>query len=194
MGPCPGARHAFPDPPTITMTTTPSLDMTMADILDQFPGARRALFQKFHIGGCNSCGYSPDDTLRSVLQKHSVQDPDAALDTILKIDEMDRRMQIQPAELAELRKNQTKMRLVDVRSEEERDMACIEGAELLTQELFDALKAAPKDTFMVFHCHTGVRSLDAAAYFVGHGFTNVKSLTGGIDAWAQVVDTAVARY
>jgi rhodanese-related sulfurtransferase len=176
------------------MTTTLSLDMTMADILDQFPGARRALFQKFHIGGCNSCGFSPDDTLRTVLQKHSVQSPDEALDTILKFDELDRKMQIQPAQLAELRKNQTRMRLIDVRSEEEHGIASIEGAELLTQELFDALKAAPKDTFMVFHCHTGIRSLDAAAYFVGHGFTNVKSLTGGIDAWSEQVDAAVPRY
>ncbi len=176
------------------MTTTLSLDMTMADILDQYPGARRALFQKYHIGGCNSCGYSPDDTLRSVLQKHAVQAPDEAVQTILKFDELDRRMQIQPMQLAELRKSRTAMRLVDVRSEEEHAFASIAGGELLTQELFDALKAAPKDTFMVFFCHTGVRSLDAAAYFVGHGFTNVKSLTGGIDAWSEQIDQGVARY
>ena len=26
--------------------------------------------------------------------------------------------------------------------------------------------------------------MDAAAYFQGHGFENVKSLRGGIDAWS----------
>ena len=30
--------------------------------------------------------------------------------------------------------------------------------------------------------------MDAAAYFQGHGFTNVKSLRGGIDAWSAEVD------
>jgi hypothetical protein len=47
---------------------------------------------------------------------------------------------------------------------------------------------------MVFFCHTGVRSMDAASYFAGHGFTNAKSMTGGIDAWSQTVDTSIPRY
>ncbi len=36
--------------------------------------------------------------------------------------------------------------------------------------------------------------MDAASYFAGHGFTNVRSLTGGIDAWSQSVDNKVPRY
>ncbi len=175
-------------------TATPNLEMTMADILEQFPGARRALFQKFHIGGCNSCGYQPTDSLRSVLTKHQVQDTDGALKTIVDFDAMDRRMQIQPKELAELRKKNPKVRLIDVRTEEEWETARIEGAELLTQDLFDALKALPKETSIVFHCHSGARSLDAAAYFIGHGFTDVKSMTGGILAWSDQVDPSVPKY
>ena len=42
--------------------------------------------------------------------------------------------------------------------------------------------------------HQGTRSLDAAAYFAGHGFTNVKALLGGIDAWSQQIDPALPRY
>ena len=140
-------------------TATLNLDMAMSDIMDQFPGARRALFQKYHIGGCNSCGFQPTDSLRNVLAKHQVQDTDIALKTILDFDAMDRRMQIQPKEFVELRKKNPTVRLIDVRSEEEHEMAHIAGAELLTQEIFDALKAAPKDTSMVFHCHSGARSL-----------------------------------
>ena len=33
--------------------------------------------------------------------------------------------------------------------------------------------------------------LDAASRFAGHGFTEVRSMTGGIEAW---VDPAVPRY
>ena len=42
--------------------------------------------------------------------------------------------------------------------------------------------------------HQGARSLDAAAYFAGHGFTNVRALLGGIDAWSQEVDPSLPRY
>ena len=51
-----------------------------------------------------------------------------------------------------------------------------------------------KGSPLVMMCHRGISSMDAAAYFIGHGFTDVKSMTGGIDAWAQAVDTSVPRY
>lgn len=178
----------------MTTTSDLNLDMTMAEILERFPGARRALFQRFHIGGCSSCGFEASDSLRSVLAKHHVQDVDSAVKTILDFDSMDRNMQIQPKQVVELRKQNPKVRLVDVRTEEEWEISRIEGAELLTQELFDELKRAPKDTAIVFHCHSGHRSLDAAAYFIGHGFTNVKSMTGGILAWSDQVDSSVPKY
>jgi rhodanese-related sulfurtransferase len=42
--------------------------------------------------------------------------------------------------------------------------------------------------------HAGKNSLDAAAYFMGHGLTNVHCLRGGIDAWAVEVDPKLRRY
>ena len=42
--------------------------------------------------------------------------------------------------------------------------------------------------------HRGARSMDAAAYFAGHGFTKVKSVRGGIDAWSGEVDAQLPRY
>jgi rhodanese-related sulfurtransferase len=36
--------------------------------------------------------------------------------------------------------------------------------------------------------------LDAAAYFAGHGFTNVNGLQGGIDAYADQADPSLPRY
>ena len=54
--------------------------------------------------------------------------------------------------------------------------------------------ARPKDTPIVTYCHHGIRSLEAASYLIGHGFTNVLSLAGGIDAWAKEIDTSLRRY
>jgi hypothetical protein len=28
----------------------------MREVLEVFPGAQRALFRRYHIGGCSSCG------------------------------------------------------------------------------------------------------------------------------------------
>jgi hypothetical protein len=36
---------------------------TMGEVLEAYPSAQRALFRRYHIGGCNSCGYAPGDTL-----------------------------------------------------------------------------------------------------------------------------------
>ena len=56
------------------------------------------------------------------------------------------------------------------------------------------MSALPKDTKLVFYCHTGVRSLGAAEHFRVEGFTDVHNLEGGIDAWSREVDPTVPRY
>jgi len=73
-------------------------------------------------------------------------------------------------------------------------LARIEGATLSTEELAQEMMRWPKDTPIVFYCHLGQRSLDAASYFAGHRFSNVRSMTGGIDAWSLDVDSSVPSY
>ena len=84
--------------------------------------------------------------------------------------------------------------LVDVRTSDERARAVIEGSILLDDEGLRILSALPKDTKLVFHCHTGVRSLSAAEHFRAEGFTDVHNLEGGIEAWSREVDPTVPRY
>lgn len=43
-------------------------------------------------------------------------------------------------------------------------------------------------------CHHGIRSQQVVRYLMGQGFTDVVNLQGGIEAWAQQVDTSVAQY
>jgi rhodanese-related sulfurtransferase len=52
----------------------------------------------------------------------------------------------------------------------------------------------PKDTKIVFTCKSGARSMDVAAYFIGHGFKNVFSMKGGLDGWRDQVDPTVPNY
>ena len=105
-------------------------------------------------------------------------------------------MQITPAELAaKLQAGGDGVKLVDIRTREEFEAARIGASVLFTQELMqEILMKWDRAGLVVFIDHEGKRSMDAAAYFVGHGFTSAKSLRGGIDAWSQEVDPDVPRY
>ena len=102
--------------------------------------------------------------------------------------------QLSAPDLRALLKSGTAIELVDVRTEEERAIAAIDGSRLLDQAYHDALLVRDRDTPIVFQCHHGVRSQHAAEYFRGQGFRNLYNLWGGIDAWSLLVDTSVARY
>jgi len=169
-------------------------DSTMQEVLDTYPSAQRALFRKYHIGGCHSCGYEPNDILGVVAGKHNITDINEVLTFLEEADQTDKRIQTTPQEVAKAMKSDNQPRLIDVRTPAEWQLAKIEGAQLITEELHQQIMGWPKDTPMVFYCHTGQRSMDGAAYFTGHGFTNVKSMNGGIDAWSQTVDSNVPRY
>ena len=98
-------------------------------------------------------------------------------------------------ELAALRRDASAApTLVDVRTSDERARAVIEGSMLLDQDALRTLSALPRDSKLVFYCHTGVRSMSAAEHFRGEGFTDVHNLEGGIDAWSREVDPSVPQY
>lgn len=102
--------------------------------------------------------------------------------------------QLSAPDLKALVKSGTAIELVDVRTEEERAIATIDGFRLLDQAYHDALLLCDRDTPIVFQCHRGVRSQHAAEYFRREGFRNLYNLQGGIDAWSLLVDTSVPCY
>ncbi|MEQ1862492.1 MAG: rhodanese-like domain-containing protein [Chthoniobacteraceae bacterium] len=175
------------------MTATIDPNVTMRELLAQYPGAQRALFRSYHIGGCSSCGFQPEETLAALCARNENLPVAEVAQTILSAHDSDQKMQISPAEAAELLKA-GKAKIVDVRSREEFDAVRIEGSEFLTQELMHELGSWPREQTIIFVCHHGIRSLDAASYFIGHGIENARSLTGGIDAWSCEIDPAVSRY
>jgi|SRR5688572_28216940 len=105
-----------------------------------------------------------------------------------------RDLEISPAETAELLKS-GKARLIDVRTAQEYAVAHIDGCPLVDEALAKTIVDTwPKDAPIITICHHGVRSLDAAVYLRQQGFTDVRSMTGGIDVWSQMIDPTVPRY
>lgn len=88
-------------------------------------------------------------------------------------------------------------RIVDCREEDEWRICKIEGAELVPLSQFGELATQRfSDTaqHMIIYCHHGMRSQRAAVWLRQHGFMNVQSMRGGIDAWADIVEPEMARY
>lgn len=182
-----------PPPATPPQTTGLSAQSPMSQVIELYPGAQRALFQKYHVGGCSSCGFQPSDTLEQVCMSHGLQ-VDEVIAQIKESQELENAMQISPRAVAEQLGN-NHVKLLDIRSPEEYEIAHIDGSVLVTESLIrEIIETWPKETLIVTHCHHGIRSLDAAAYLAGHGFSQVKSMTGGIDAWSAEVDPNVPRY
>lgn len=176
-------------------TTEIGTQSTMAEVLRSYPGAQRALMRRYHIGGCHNCGFAPDEALGDVLRRHNVLNADEVIGHIKAAHEQEQRIQISPQELAEELKSNDPPRLLDVRTVQERELAVIVGSVHATQSKAQEIMTAwPKDAPIVTYCHHGQRSLDAASHLIGHGFANVRSLAGGIDAWSQEVDAEVPRY
>jgi rhodanese-related sulfurtransferase len=177
-------------PPTLI-----SPDMTMSAVLATYPGARRALFAKYHIGGCRSCGFTDDETLAQVCARNDNLNPAEVVADLETSRGHDAQMQLAPAALAEALQSPVPPKLLDVRSREEHEAVHLAGDTFLTQELMQEIFGSwAPDTALVLYCHKGDRSLDLAAYFQGHGFKDTKCLAGGIDAWSCDVDQTVPRY
>jgi rhodanese-related sulfurtransferase len=167
----------------------------MREVLENFPGAQRALFRRYHIGGCSSCGFSPDETLAQVCARNGNLDVTEVLAHIQSSHGQDAKVLISPAELAGLLQRDPSVKLVDVRSREEFEAVNIAGSVLLSQDVMRELMASGSNTNpIVVIDHAGKNGLDAAAYFMGHGLQNVRCLRGGIDAWAQDVEPKMRRY
>jgi rhodanese-related sulfurtransferase len=179
------------------MNLTAEIDpqITMSELLERYPGAQRALFRKYHIGGCSSCGFQPDETLGGVCARNENLEVDEVVEHILTSDAADRAMQIEPRELADRLAAGENIHLLDIRTREEFDAVKLPDAHLFTQELMQEILAQwQRQELLVIYDHQGTRSMDAAAYFQGHGFEQIRSLRGGIDAWSAEVDPKLPRY
>jgi sulfur-carrier protein adenylyltransferase/sulfurtransferase len=85
--------------------------------------------------------------------------------------------------------------LIDVREPHEWEIAHIEGARLIPlSQLPERLGELDGHAEIVTHCHHGARSMKALNILKGAGFSRVRSLAGGIDAWADRIEVGMPRY
>ena len=87
--------------------------------------------------------------------------------------------------------------LLDCREPPEHALVRIEGAKLIPmQEIAGRLAELEphRHKRIVVHCHHGGRSLKVTMWLRGQGFTQAQNMTGGIEAWALLVDTSLPRY
>ena len=177
------------------MTSAPiTPEMTMERILEVAPAAQRALFQRYHVGGCSSCGFQPTDTLAQVCKDHNILDVNEVIRTITLASELDRKIQVEPRQVKAWLDAGEDFSFIDVRPPEEIAVARIPQAEPLDYADSGRYMALPKERRIVFSCRSGLRSLDVAAYFAGHGFSNVHSMRGGLLAWSDQVDPSIPKY
>ncbi len=174
-------------------TITP--DMTMGAIVAAYPGARRALFRRYHIGGCSQCAFSDDETLAELCARNEGISPEEVAAYLCDAEAEDRNYLIEPVELKALLDSGNPPRILDIRSREEFEAVRIPGSDFFTNDLMQsALAEWDRSASIVLVDHDGRRGLDAAAFFTGHQFTHVKALRGGIDAYSAEADPSLPRY
>ncbi|MDH4192753.1 MAG: rhodanese-like domain-containing protein [Nitrospirota bacterium] len=85
--------------------------------------------------------------------------------------------------------------LLDVREPHEYSLAKIDGSVLIPLgQVPHSLKQLDPNAEIVAYCHKGMRSADAVGFLLQQGFSNVKNLIGGIEAWSLEIDQSVPRY
>ena len=144
--------------------------------------------------GATAAGMRPATPFEAVARSHNILDVAEVVAFLEDAEQLDRRIQVSPMEVAAALGSGDPPRLIDVRTSAEWELARIQGATRMTEVVAEVVMRWPKDTPIVFYCHLGQRSLDAASYFAGHGFTDLGSMTGGIEAWSLQVDPSVPRY
>ena len=85
--------------------------------------------------------------------------------------------------------------LIDVREQWEFDICQIKGAILIPLgEIHESYVNLNKDSKIALYCHSGIRSMHVTDFLLSKGLKSLANLQGGIDAWAQEIDTTVERY
>jgi len=115
-------------------------------------------------------------------------------------------LEIAPREFDARRRRGDAIRLVDCRTDAERELAMIDGAEHVPMDrvaewIEDLQEGGQEDLQeggeplpIVVHCHHGVRSLQVVALLQAAGFRDARSMAGGIHLWSLAVDPGVATY
>jgi molybdopterin/thiamine biosynthesis adenylyltransferase/rhodanese-related sulfurtransferase len=139
---------------------------------------------------CKICGKNPDITHLVDYDKFcGVQ----GVSQDSRITQADR--EISPSDLLKQIEAGRDIQLIDVRERNELAVSYIEGAHNIPMGEFpEHLADLNRDQEIVIFCRTGIRSWKALEILLNAGFTKVKNLRGGINAWARDIDPRIPVY
>jgi rhodanese-related sulfurtransferase len=104
-------------------------------------------------------------------------------------------MEITVHELSALQQSRLAYILLDVRDTSERNICNLQKSMHIPLGRLPLMcEDLPPDVLVVVYCHHGIRSMQACLMLQQKGFTKLKSLKGGIDAWAKEIDKSMHRY
>ncbi|MGP1373354.1 MAG: rhodanese-like domain-containing protein [Almyronema sp.] len=91
------------------------------------------------------------------------------------------------------------LQLIDVREADELAIARLDGFDHLALSDFSQWAEQIQTRYdpeaeTIVMCHHGFRSAQMCQWLISQGFTQVKNLVGGIDAYSCRVDPTVPRY
>ena len=95
--------------------------------------------------------------------------------------------------------NGDNLQLIDVREPQEISLATIPGFTVLPLSQFAQWSSNITTYFdinaeTIVLCHHGIRSAQMCQWLADRGFTNLKNVSGGIDAYSRKVDRNIPRY
>jgi rhodanese-related sulfurtransferase len=105
--------------------------------------------------------------------------------------------EIAPGDLQSLRTGGEVPLVIDCRETPEVEIASIDGT--LHVPMDEIKSRLPEledhaDDLVIVLCHHGVRSLQVVAFLREQGFSDARSLAGGIDRWSIEIDSGIPRY
>lgn len=103
--------------------------------------------------------------------------------------------EVTPQELHQVFETGRTVLVLDVREPDEWMAGHMIRAQSAPLSRFDqASQGLRPEQEIYLYCHSGKRSMTALQMLKQRGFTHVKSLSGGIQAWKAQVDPALNRY
>jgi len=167
---------------------------SMKELNLQWPEAHSHLFKKFHIG-LPVIGYGPEETIGSVCKSQNLNTAEVL--NFLSTEYFDKYIAvITPEELdLKIQSGTTNLALLDIRESWERDISKIEASIFITRENCEStIESLSQEKEIVLIDWKQDRSPSFLKWLRQKGFTNIKCLEGGIDAWTEKIDSHLNRY
>jgi len=104
-------------------------------------------------------------------------------------------LDVEPADVKEMLDTNQPLTLLDVREEFEKQLADLQGSlHIPFLELSEKMAEIPRDKMVVIFCRNGIRSAQVVRELHQKGYTLVRNLHGGINAWAENIDPTLLPY